>query len=106
MAICRNWATLFASKATLAIGGNMSDERKDDYRLMRYTALGAGEGVVAGWITLLIFKYLDIGRIGTLIEGSDQGALVLAVALGLFGITFGMLGIAWRLMVLLPDEPE
>ena len=38
--------------------------------------------------------------------GSDQGALVLVVALGLFGITFGMLGIAWRLMVLLPEEPE
>ena len=84
----------------------MAGPRRDPYRLMRYTLLGACEGIVAGWITLLLFKHLDIGRIGSLIDGSDQGALVLVVALGLFGITFGMLGIAWRLMVLLPEEPE
>ena len=84
----------------------MADPPHDPYRLIRYTLLGAGEGVVADWFTLLLLKHLDIGRIGSLIDGSDQGALVLAVALGLFGITFGMLGIAWRLMVLLPEEPE
>ncbi|MEL7154468.1 MAG: hypothetical protein AAFN51_11890 [Pseudomonadota bacterium] len=84
----------------------MAGPRHDPYRLMRYTLLGVGEGVVAGWVTLLLFKNLDIGRVRSLIDGSDQGGLVLVVALALFGITFGMLGIAWRLMVLLPDEPE
>ena len=84
----------------------MAGPRHDPYRLMRYMLLGACDGIVAGWVTLLLFKHLDVGRIGSLIDGSDQGALVLAVALGLFGITFGMLGIAWRLMVLLPEEPE
>ncbi len=84
----------------------MRSGKQDDYRLMRYTALGAGEGIIAGWITLLLFKHLDIARIGTLIDGSDKGAIVMVAALVLFGTTFGMLGIAWRLMVLLPDEPE
>ena len=84
----------------------MQRRKRDDYRLMRYTMLGACEGMISGWIILLALKHLDVMRIGTLIQGSDQGALVLVLALAFFGITFGMLGIAWRLMVLLPDEPD
>lgn len=78
----------------------------DPYRLVKYVALGALDGVAAGWVFLLALMHLDIGRIGTLIHGSDAGATMLVLALVFFGITFGMVGIAWRVMVLLPDEPE
>ena len=81
-------------------------KREDPYRLVKYVALGAGEGVVAGWVFLLAIKYLDIGRIGTLIERSPDGPAMFLMALAFFGITFGMLGIAWRVMFLLPDEPD
>ena len=84
----------------------MTRPKHDPYRLFRYVALGAGEGVLAGWVVLLILKYLNIGRIGDLISNSPDGALVYAVALALFGITFGMVGIAWRVMFLLPQEDD
>ena len=77
---------------------------QDPYRLTKYVARGAGEGVAAGWVTLLILKWLDIGGIGSLIANSSDGSLALLMLLGFFGITFGMVGIAWRVMVMLPDE--
>jgi len=79
-------------------------DRHDPYRLMKYVGKGALEGASAGWILLIILKYLDIGGIGTLIANTAEGPLVYAIAFCLFGITFGMVGIAWRVMVLLPDE--
>ena len=83
---------------------------KDPYRLLKYVALGAGEGVVAGWIFLLILIKLDavglgIG-LGSLIDRSPDGPLALIMLLWFFGVTFGMVGIAWRVMVLLPDEKD
>ena len=84
----------------------MTRRQLDPYRLFKYVARGAGEGVIAGWVVLLILKYLNIGRIGELIANSEHGALVYVIALALFGITFGMVGIAWRIMVLLPDEED
>lgn len=84
----------------------MPAPKSDPYRLVKYVAKGAGEGICAGWITFLILKYLNIGRIGDLIEGSEHGALVYVMALVFFGITFGMMGIAWRIMVLLPEEDD
>lgn len=82
----------------------MTRKGHDTYRLFRYVALGAGEGVVAGWIILILLKYKNILGIGSLIDGSPQGGLALVMLLFFFGITFGMVGIAWRVMVLLPDE--
>lgn len=76
------------------------------YRLVRYMLLGAAEGVVAGWVILLALKHLDVMGIGSLISTSSDGALALVMMLVFFGITFGMVGIAWRIMVLLPEEPE
>ena len=84
----------------------MADQMPNPYRLVRYTTLGATEGIVAGWIMLLALKYLNITGLGTLINHSAQGQLALVMMLVFFGIRFGMVGIAWRLMVLLPDEPE
>ena len=80
--------------------------KSDPYRLMKYVARGAGEGIAAGWVTLLILKYLNIGRIGDLLTNTADGPLMFILALVMFGITFGMVGIAWRVMVLLPKEDD
>jgi hypothetical protein len=80
--------------------------KPDPYRLVRYVALGAGEGVFAGWAILMAVVKLDLMGLGGLIDRSADGALALVMLLGFFGITFGMVGIAWRVMVLLPDEPD
>jgi len=84
----------------------MTRQKPDPYRLFRYVALGAGEGIVAGWILLLIMIRLNIMSLGTLIHGSAEGSTALLMLLGFFAITFGMVGIAWRVMVLLPDEED
>ena len=73
---------------------------------MKYVALGAGEGIVAGWIVLLLLVKLNIQGLGDLIHGSPDGALALVMLLAFFAITFGMVGIGWRVMVLLPDEED
>lgn len=80
--------------------------RADPYRLVKYVALGAGEGIFAGWVILMLVVKLDLLGLGGLIDRSADGALALVMLLGVFGITFGMVGIAWRVMVLLPDEPD
>ena len=80
--------------------------RDDPYRLVKYVARGAAEGVVAGWVTLLALKYIDIGGLQHLIHEHPDGPLAFVMMLAFFGITFGMVGIAWRVMVLLPDEKD
>ncbi len=82
----------------------MTRQKPDPYRLFRHVALGAGEGIVAGWVLLMIMLRLDLMGLGALIHGSADGATALVMLLGFFAITFGMVGIAWRVMVLLPDE--
>jgi len=84
----------------------MTRPTPDPYRLFRYVALGAGEGVVAGWVLLLIMIRLDLTGLGGLIHRAADGALALVMLLAFFAITFGMVGIAWRVMVLLPDEED
>ena len=83
----------------------MSDGH-DPYRLVKYVALGAGEGVFAGWLLLMIVVKLDLMGLGRLLDNSDHGALAMLMLLMFFGLTFGMVGIAWRVMVLLPDERD
>ncbi len=78
--------------------------KDDPYRLVKYVALGAAEGIVAGWIILMIFVKMNLMGLDGLIDRSADGPLALLMLLGFFGITFGMLGIAWRVMVLLPGE--
>ncbi|MEO1492247.1 MAG: hypothetical protein AAFV19_08870 [Pseudomonadota bacterium] len=73
-------------------------------RLPVYMAIGALEGAMAGWVVLGLLMALDVQGIATLIRGTDAGFLMFQLAVVMFAITFGMLGIAWRVMVLLPDE--
>jgi polyferredoxin len=77
--------------------------RSDPWWLVKYVLLAAAEGVVAGWTFLLILLYMDIGGLGTLVHGA-AGPMALVILLMSFGTTFGFVGIAWRVMVLLPEE--
>lgn len=81
-------------------------EPRDPYRVLRYVACGALEGAIAGWVFLFLLMAFDIQNIGTLIETVAEGQLMFILAVVMFGITFGMVGIGWRVMVLLPDEKE
>ncbi|MEM0990900.1 MAG: hypothetical protein AAGK00_18690 [Pseudomonadota bacterium] len=76
------------------------------YFLPLYMAIGALEGVIVGWLTYDILVLLDFGGIGSLMLRVSEGSLAFWLGAVFFGITFGMLGIAWRIMVLLPDEDE
>lgn len=82
------------------------NRRDDPYRLLKYVALGAGEGVFAGCLFVMILVKLDVGGMGQLIDRSTDGALALVMLLVSFSLTFAMIGIAWRVMVLLPDEKD
>ena len=60
--------------------------------------------IIAGWVLLGILMTLDIAGIGSLIRRVAEGQTMFLLAIVMFGVTFGMVGIAWRVMVLLPDE--
>lgn len=79
-------------------------EPHDPYKLLRYVAISALDGVAAGWTFLLALLWLDIGGLGTLVHGSADGPIALVIMLLSFGVTFSFVGIAWRVMVLLPDK--
>ncbi|MEM6678651.1 MAG: hypothetical protein AAF675_12350 [Pseudomonadota bacterium] len=77
---------------------------RDPNRLIRLVATGAGDGIAAGWLLLLAMVELDFQGLGTLVKGTEDGPFALLLMASFFGVTFGMVGIAWRVMVLLPDE--
>lgn len=80
----------------------MRDHKDDPYRLMKFVAVGAGDGIAFGWFMLLVLKWMDVAGIGALIDGSSSGPLAMVLMLIWFGITFGMVGIGYRVMVVLP----
>lgn len=84
----------------------MTRGKPDPYRLMRYVAIGALEGALAGWVLLALLMALDVQGIGTLIRNVAEGHTMFLLAVIMFGVTFGMVGIGWRVMVLLPLEGE
>ncbi|MEL6775117.1 MAG: hypothetical protein AAFP23_10150 [Pseudomonadota bacterium] len=86
-------------------GDGLSDRPKEDpNRLVRYVAVAAGDGITAGWVLLLVAVEMDVQGFGTLMKTAEVGGLALAVSAGLTAVTFGMLGIAWRVMAILPHE--
>ena len=77
---------------------------EDPYWLVKYVAVSAGDGIAAGWTFLLALLWLDIGGLGSLVHGSASGVTALIIMLMSFAVTFGFVGIAWRVMVMLPDD--
>ena len=84
----------------------MRDRKDDPYRLMKFVAVGAGDGIAFGWFMMLVMKWMDVAGIGTLIESSSSGPLAMVLMLIWFGITFGMVGIGYRVMVVLPTMDD
>ena len=80
--------------------------KRDPNRLVKYVATGAIDGVLAGWVFCAALLALDAYGIRSMASNSDSGPLITLIFFLLTGITFGMLGIAWRVMVLLPDEDD
>ena len=80
------------------------NKRDDPYRLVKYVGLGIGEGVFAGWVILMIIVKRNLGGLGQLLDSSADGGLAMVMLLTLFGSTFAMVGVAWRVMALLPHE--
>ncbi|MEM9046836.1 MAG: hypothetical protein AAGC81_19325 [Pseudomonadota bacterium] len=76
---------------------------KDPYRLTKYVATGAIDGILAGWAFCGGLLALDVYGLWTRASTQADGPLITLVFFLLTGITFGMLGIAWRVMLLLPD---
>jgi len=60
----------------------------------RFLIARAADGVAAGWATLLGLVWTDVGRIGSLMDRSDQGELAMAVLAMVFAVTFGPIGVA------------
>lgn len=81
-----------------------SPRPKDDpARLMRFVFRHAANGIAAGWTALLALLWLDVGGIGTLVHNSPSRELVTAMMAGGFALTFGFLGMAWGVLVVLPN---
>jgi len=76
----------------------------DPYRLMRYVAISAADGIAAGWTCVLLLLWFDVAGLGTLVHNDRDPLAWLFILLMSFGVSFGFLGIAWRVMVLLPEE--
>ncbi len=79
-------------------------QKHDPNRLARYVGMAALEGVMAGWACLLALLWLDVGGFGTLVHSSEDAVMALVILLMSFGVTFGFVGIAWKVMVMLPDQ--
>lgn len=79
-------------------------QKHDPYRLVKYVAEAALDGIAAGWTCVLLLLWFDIGGLGTLVHGAQDGLTALFLLLVSFGVTFGFVGIAWRVMVMLPEE--
>ena len=82
----------------------MGEKPEDPYRLMKYVAIGAADGVAAGWTILLIVLQIDLAGLGTLVHDSPDGTIALIALLLAFGTTFSLVGLGWRIMVRLPKD--
>ena len=80
--------------------------KRDPHRLTRYVAIGAIDGVLAGWAFCAGLLAFAVYGLWSRAASQADGPLITLIFFLLTGITFGMVGIAWRVMVLLPGERE
>lgn len=60
-----------------------------DQRLVRYLIRHCCDGIAVGWALLMVLLWSDLAGLGTLLRGSDAGALALAMLAFAFAVTFG-----------------
>ena len=78
----------------------------DPNRLVRFVLRHSLAGVMGGWTFLLALLWLDIGGVGTLVRAAEQRELITAMMAGAFGVTFGLVGLAWGVLVVLPESGD
>lgn len=81
----------------------MAQKTHDPNKLARFVLRHAVNGVAAGWTFLLALLWLDIGEVGSLVRAAEERELITAMMAGAFGITFGFVGLAWGVLVVLPE---
>ena len=79
--------------------------KHDPYRVLRYCAIGALEGMIGGWVLLIVMLWLDLFGLAGLIARSGSSTAIWMLA-AFFAITFSLVGLVWRIMVILPNERE
>lgn len=57
--------------------------------LFRFLALNCVAGIAASWLFLAGLLWLDTGGLRTLLTGSPDGAIAIALLAGGFAVTFG-----------------
>jgi hypothetical protein len=66
----------------------MSDiDEAEDRALRRHVARRCVDGLMAGWALMLGLLWTDVGRVGTLIDASEHGALAMAMLALVFAST-------------------
>ncbi len=74
--------------------------------IVRYILMPGLAGSLAGLAAVVAMLYLDVGTLGTLVLGSDQGWMaVLLLSLG-FMTTFGSAAIGAAIMAIGDQRPE
>lgn len=78
----------------------------DPYRVVRYVAVGALEGVLGGWVLLGVMLWLDVFGLQSVLERAADRQVAFLMLAAFFAITFSLVGLVWRVMVLLPEEND
>ena len=78
-------------------------EKDDPLKLIRFVGRHALNGAVAGWVIMLALMQLDIGGLGTLVREAESRELITAMMAFSFGLTFALVGLAWGVLVILPE---
>jgi hypothetical protein len=75
-------------------------DQDDDRAMRRHVGRRCVDGLFAGWALMLGLLWTDVGRVGTLIDGSEHGALALVMLAIAFASTGAALGTGMALFAL------
>ena len=77
-----------------------ADAGAKDRAMRRHVCRRCVDGVMAGWALMLGLIWTDVGRVGTLIDGSEHGALALTMLALVFASTGAAAGTGLALFAL------
>lgn len=73
--------------------------------LIRFLLVSMCEGIAVGWSLLLAILWMDIGKVGSMIDASSLGAMAVVMLAIVFAITFGSVGMGIAIFMDRGDEP-
>jgi hypothetical protein len=74
--------------------------------LVRFLAGHLAVGIAAGWSVLAVLLWLDVAGLRSLIVGSGDGAIAIAMLATFFALTFGSLAMGTGVMSLARRETD